>query len=181
MLDSFQIVASHGGFMTTIRRARLPVCLALSAVLLAEAAFAAATCPEEQSTPQLPTDLQLCAELEADVRAPSKFRLDIYEGKLNQYLFAMCHRNTKSGWVRDKRIRDAGPWIGTFSGGKWSGKYFGTHVPVLIWYSPEMHEWLKANRPTPEFGRHQPGSGRRHDDQGDVFDAGCRLRGRRHR
>ena len=49
--------------------------------------------------------------------------------------------------MRDKRIRDAGPWIGTFRDGKWSGKYFGTHVPVLIWYSPEMHEWLKANRP----------------------------------
>ena len=27
----------------------------------------------------------------------------------------MCHRNEAGGWVRDKRIRDAGPWIGTFS------------------------------------------------------------------
>jgi hypothetical protein len=136
--------------MTAIRTARLLVSLALSAALLADAAHAAGTCPEEQSKDQLPTNLQLCAELEADVRSPSKFRLDIYEGKLNQYLFAMCHRNTKAGWVRDKRIRDAGPWIGSFRDGKWSGKYYGTHVPVLIWYSPEMHEWLKANRPTPD-------------------------------
>ena len=136
--------------MTTIRHVRMFLSLALSAALLADAAHAAATCPEEQSTSQAPTNLQLCADLEADVRTPSKFRLDVYEGKLNQYLFAMCHRNSKAGWVRDKRIRDAGPWIGSFRDGKWSGKYYGTHVPVLIWYSPEMHEWLKANRPTPD-------------------------------
>ena len=114
------------------------------------------------------------------MRTPSKFRLDVYEAKLNQYLFAMCHRNRSPAGV-DKRIRDAGPWIGTFSGGKWSGKYFGTHVPVLIWYSPEMHEWLKANRPTPESRRDQRGAGRRHDDQGDVLDTGRGLRRRRHR
>ena len=89
--------------MTTIRHARLFLRLALSAALLADAAHAAGTCPEEQSTSQAPTNLQLCADLEADVRTPSKFRLDIYEGKLNQYLFAMCHRNSKAGWVRALR------------------------------------------------------------------------------
>ena len=92
---------------------------------------------------------KLCERSRPTCARPSTFRLDIYEGKLNQYLGAMCHRNAKAGWVRDKRIRDAGPWIGTFRDGKWSGKYYGTHVPVLIWYSPEMHAWLKANRPTP--------------------------------
>jgi hypothetical protein len=125
----------------------LAACVSL---LSAIAAHASATCPDEQTTPQLPADLKLCESLETDVRRPSAFRLDIYEGKLNQYLGAMCHRNTKAGWVRDKRIRDTGPWIGTYRDGKWSGKYYGTHVPVLVWYSPEMHAWLKANRPTPE-------------------------------
>ena len=43
-----------------------------------------------------------------------------------------------------------GPWIGTYRDGEWKGKYHGTHVPVVIWYSQEMVEWLKANRPTTE-------------------------------
>ena len=43
-----------------------------------------------------------------------------------------------------------------------------------------MYAWLKANRPeTPSAGEHRAGAGRRHDDQGDVSDAGRRLR--RHR
>jgi hypothetical protein len=131
-------------------RIRLAAALTIILALIANAARASSTCPDEQDTPQLPTDLALCERLEADVRRPSAFRLDVYESKLGEYLGAMCHRNEKAGWVRDKRIRDAGPWIGTFKDGKWSGKYYGTHVPVLIWYSPEMVAWLKANRPTPE-------------------------------
>ena len=58
----------------------------------------------------------------------------------------MCHRNEAGGWKVDKRIRDTGPWIGTFANGAWTGQGFGTHAPVLIWYSPSMYEWLKANR-----------------------------------
>src|SRR5258707_12811993 len=60
---------------------------------------------------------------------------------------AMCHRNAAEGWVRDKYVRDAGPWIGTYANGAWSGQYYGTHSPVLIWYSREMVAWLKENRP----------------------------------
>ena len=48
----------------------------------------------------------------------------------------MCHRDEDGGWVRDKRVRDTGPWIGTYADGKWTGQVFGTHAPVLIWYSP---------------------------------------------
>ncbi len=59
----------------------------------------------------------------------------------------MCHRNEKAGWVRDKGVRDTGPWVGTYAGGQWSGRYFGTHAPVVIWYSPDMLAWLKKNRP----------------------------------
>jgi hypothetical protein len=134
--------------MTAIRRrVRLAAAIAMSLALVANAAHASPTCPDEQDADQLPTNPALCTELEAAVQAPSALRLDLYESKLNQYLGAMCHRNEKAGWVRDKRIRDTGPWIGTYANGKWTGQGFGTHAPVLIWYSPSMYKWLKANRP----------------------------------
>ena len=121
--------------------------LLLVSALLAPAAHASSTCPEEQATLQRPANPALCAALEGDIRSPGKFRLDVYQGKLDRYLGALCHRDEKAGWVRDKRIRDTGPWIGTFADGKWTGKYYGTHAPVLVWYSPGMVAWLKANRP----------------------------------
>ena len=58
-----------------------------------------------------------------------------------------CHRDEKSGWKVDKRVRDTGPWIGIYANGHWAGNYFGTHAPVMVWYSPEMYAWLKVNRP----------------------------------
>src|SRR3569623_1543161 len=109
-------------------RFRLIAAIATIASLVANiAAHASATCPDEQSTPQLPTEQQIkdvCDKYAADVRTPSKFRLDVYEGIVNQYLGAMCHRNAKEGWVRDKRIRDAGSWIGTYANGAWTGQYY---------------------------------------------------------
>ena len=60
----------------------------------------------------------------------------------------MCHRNFAAGWQMDKTVRDTGPFIATLANGKWSGAYYGTHSPVLIWYSPEMMAWLHANRPS---------------------------------
>ena len=110
-------------------------------------AQASPTCPDEQDTPQIPTNLDLCRSLESAVRQPSALPLKDYEIKLGEYLGAMCHRNEDGGWKVDKRIRDTGPWIGTFANGAWTGQGFGTHAPVLIWYSPLMYEWLKANRP----------------------------------
>jgi hypothetical protein len=123
--------------------AALASCISLLANIAAQAS---STCPDEQSTPQVPTDLALCARLEGDVRSPHSFRLDVYETKLNEYLGAMCHRNEAGGWKVDKRVRDTGPWIGKYADGKWTGQGFGTHAPVLIWYSPLMYEWLKKNR-----------------------------------
>ena len=139
------------------RRTRFTATLAMSFALTAGIARGSPTCPDEQATPQVPTPEtieKICKPLSADVRTPSKFRLDDYERKLKAYLDAMCHRDEDSGWVRDKRVRDAGPWIGTYRDGEWKGKYHGTHVPVLIWYSKEMVDWLKANRPTKTERRH---------------------------
>jgi hypothetical protein len=109
--------------------------------------FASSTCPEEQEADQLPpADLTPCRLLDPIVRAPRSLPLNEYEAKLGEYLAMNCHRNLTRGWKVDKRIRDTGPWVATYQNGAWSGAYNGTHQPVLVWYSPEMYQWLKANR-----------------------------------
>src|SRR5437879_463425 len=92
--------------------------LAVWASLSALAAHAAGTCPDEQSTEQLPTNLTRCAELDPIVRRPTALPLDQYEAKFGEYLALMCHRNEAGGWKVDKRVRDTGPWIGTYANGK---------------------------------------------------------------
>jgi hypothetical protein len=124
--------------------AALVICVGALAGL---AAHASPTCPEQQATPQVPKDLALCREFEPIVRDPSSYPLNEYEEALGKYLGALCHRDEADGWKVDKRVRDTGPWIGTYADGKWSGHYYGTHMPVLIWYSPDFYKWLKANRP----------------------------------
>jgi Cytochrome P460 len=116
--------------------------------MLASPGNAASLCADEQATPQIPTDPALCAQLDPIVRKPSALPLDQYEVQLNRYVTAMCHRNFAAGWQMDKTVRDTGPFIATLGGGQWTGTYFGTHAPVLIWYSPEMMAWLHANRPS---------------------------------
>ena len=122
----------------------LTICLGFLSTLAAQAS---PTCPEQQTTPQVPADPKYCKQLEATVRNPGSMALNDYETALNTFMSNMCHRNTEYGWVSDKRIRDTGPWVGTYANGAWSGQYYGTHAPVLIWYSPEFYAWLKANRP----------------------------------
>jgi hypothetical protein len=122
----------------------LTLCLGLLSTLAVQAS---PTCPEQQTTPQVPTNLALCKQLEPTIRHPGAMSLNDYETALNTFMSNMCHRNTAAGWVSDKRIRDTGPWVGTYANGAWSGQYYGTHSPVLIWYSPDFYAWLKANRP----------------------------------
>ena len=110
-------------------------------------ALAAASCAAERDTPLVPKDPALCASLEQVVRRPDALPLNAYEAKLAEFLRNFCHRNEAAGWTPDKRMRDTGPFIGVFQNGKWSGDYHGTHAPVVVWYSPDMIEWLKANRP----------------------------------
>lgn len=121
--------------------------LALGLIALAFELQAASTCPAEQAAPLLPTDPALCARLEGIVRRPAALPLDQYETQLGLYLRNFCHRNPAGGWTRDKRLRDTGPFTATLASGAWSGRYFGTHAPVVVWYSPEMIAWLKSNRP----------------------------------
>lgn len=122
--------------------AALTICAALSAE-------ASPTCPEEQPQPQAVDPHGACKMLTGIVEHPGVAARDLrgYEFRLSEFMRDLCYRDSKNGWKVDKRIRDTGPWIATLSGGKWSGRYYGTHAPVLIWYSPQMIQWLKANRP----------------------------------
>ncbi len=105
------------------------------------------TCAAEQAAPLLPRDPALCARLAPLARRPGALPLEQYEALLGDYLRGFCHRDERAGWARDKRLRDTGPFTATLDGGAWSGRYFGTHAPVVVWYSPEMVAWLKVNRP----------------------------------
>ena len=115
---------------------------------------ASPTCPDEQETRQVPTHGAVCAELEPIVRRPSSLSLDEYEAKLGQYLKSFCYRDLSKGWKVDKRLRNTGPFVGPYQNGRWSETPLplGTRTPaVLLWYSLDMYEWLKTNRP--ETGR----------------------------
>jgi cytochrome c553 len=131
---------------TRIRHATFAGVATLACLSPAGDGRAAAPCPSVSDAPLKPKDAALCASLEQAVRRPSA-QLDRYETLLARYLGNLCHRNPGAGWKVDKRMRDTGPYVATYRDGRWSGEYYGTHPAVLVWYSPEMYDWLKANRP----------------------------------
>ena len=110
-------------------------------------AMAAGDCPDLQPAALTPADPAVCAELRSVVGHPGALPLSQYEAKLEQFFGNFCHRDEASGWKRDKHVRDTGPYTNIFTDGGWQGQYYGTHQPVVIWYSPDFHAWLKANRP----------------------------------
>jgi hypothetical protein len=120
------------------------------------AALAASFCTAERTAPLQPTNLALCTELAESVRKPRSMPLDAYQAKLTEFLRNFCHRDEASGWQRDKRVRDTGPFFGRLVKGKWESSYQGTHAPVVVWYSPEMLAWLKANRPQTDASAMRP-------------------------
>jgi hypothetical protein len=127
---------------------------ALTALILATAARASDLCPDEQPTEQIPPkDPAYCANLDAAMRHPGAVPLDQYEQILDDFLSHYCHRRLADHWAMDKTVRDAGPFVATLANGAWTGNDQATHMPVLIWYSPEMVDWLKKYRapghPTP--------------------------------
>lgn len=115
-------------------------------LLLAAGAAQALTCAAERPFPIVPSDPAACAELAEAVRAPSALPLDAYQEKLSAFLSNWCHRDAQAGWRRDKSVRDTGPFTARLVSGAWEGQGFGTHAPVVIWYSPEMADWLVAHR-----------------------------------
>lgn len=129
---------------------------ALSVVLAAEAGAASGHCAAERTVALTPSDPALCASLAEAVRAPAALPLDQYQTKLDAFLGNYCHRDEAAGWRRDKGIRDTGPFTAMLRAGEWQGTGHGTHAPVVIWYSPEMVEWLMANRPAESDGPDEP-------------------------
>ncbi len=129
----------------TLRRAVRGLSAALLLSLAAGPALAAA-CPAEQPGALVPTDAELCRYLTPVVADPSGLPLGAYEEKLGLFLRNFCHRDSGAGWVRDKAVRDTGPFTTVLQSGTWTGSYHGTHAPVVIWYSPEMAQWIRDNR-----------------------------------
>jgi hypothetical protein len=129
-------------------RASLAVLLSLVfCSLVPLPALAQPACTAEQPAALLPRDPALCARLASVIRQPAELPLEKYEDALGDFLRNFCHRDEGAGWKRDKRVRDTGPFTATLQDGQWVGDYHGTHAPVVIWYSPEMLAWMKANRP----------------------------------
>ncbi len=70
---------------------------------------------------------------------PSTLPLLDYEKILFPFVLSRDYA-TELGWIRDKKVRDTGPYI--------KGKYYGTHPAVRIYYSPKVMYWLTGN---PDF------------------------------
>ena len=103
-------------------------------------------CSAQQAVELVPRGPARCEALDPVIRDPSALPLAEYQARLAEYLGDFCHRRSTAGWVRDKRVRDTGPFTATLAGGEWGGSYHGTHAPVVVWYSPEMVAWLDENR-----------------------------------
>jgi hypothetical protein len=130
--------------------------LAVALVLATTAGGAQAECAAERSAAMVATDPALCQRLENVIRRPSALPLPIFEKQLDQYFGNYCHRNAASGWVRDKYVRDTGPFTASLVHKAWQGADHGTHPPVVIWYSPEMADWLRKHRPAGGGGSGTP-------------------------
>lgn len=104
----------------------------------------------------VPSDPALCSGLAAAVRDPSALPLEQYEAKLDAFFGNYCHRDEAGGWRRDKTVRDTGPFTAALNDGEWRGTGYGAHAPVVIWYSPEMAEWVTTNRPAEGAGPDEP-------------------------
>ena len=130
-----------------MRRATRLAIAALAALVVATAARASDLCPDEQATEQLPPkEPAYCANLDAAMRHPGDVPLDQYERTLDDFISHYCHRRLSDHWAMDKTVRDAGPFVATLADGAWTGSDKATHMPVLIWYSPEMADWLEKYR-----------------------------------
>src|SRR5215218_3678309 len=150
--------------------------LSCTALLSYAQGLASPTCPEEQDTKQLPpADPAVCDALDPVVRSPRATHLKDYETNLNQYLDLNCHRRLDKGWKVDKRIRDTGPWTGTYQGGQWTGDPRPRARLVLARNVP-LAEGKPIGRRNAVTNRCRARSRRRHDHQGDVHGAGGGMR-----
>src|SRR5262245_49079700 len=69
---------------------------------------------------------------------PLPGRLSIAQFETKLFDFLNTRQYTKRGWLRDKGVRDTGPYV--------EGKYYGTHPAVRVYYSPGVVRWLIDGR-----------------------------------
>lgn len=135
-------------------------CAGLTCALLATAALSEPLCPDLTDKVQFDDRMhETCVKLWSEVKSPSNLDgtpkpLDQYEAAVGEFFNKFCYRDPRlvdkagNGWVRDKDVRDTGPFVAwRDENNQWTGEYHGLHKPVVIWYSPEMLPWLERNRP----------------------------------
>lgn len=72
----------------------------------------------------------------AELPLPRSMSVAAYEDVLFDFL--NTRKYVELGWLRDKSLRDTGPFI--------NGEYYGTHPAVRVFYSPEIIRWLVDGR-----------------------------------
>ncbi len=92
--------------------------------------------PEAIGAPQRPDAPAPELGQPSDLPLPSQLAVPEFEGKLFDFLNARQY--VKLGWLRDKCVRDTGPYV--------AGKYYGTHPAVRVYYSPGAMRWLMNGR-----------------------------------
>jgi hypothetical protein len=107
------------------------VLLSLGGAYWAKSASRSATA---DSQPANPTPLELGRP--SALPLPSSMAVPQFEEKL--FAFLNTRQYVKLGWLKDKDVRDTGPYIG--------GKYYGTHPAVRAYYSPGVMSWLMGGR-----------------------------------
>ena len=112
------------------RRMPTQVCAVLCVVLLSVVLLPVATAEEAKSKP--PTEFGRPSPLPL----PTALPVAEYERQLFDFLNQREYR--RLGWLKDKWVRDTGPYI--------NGKEYGTHPAVKIYYSPEIVRWLTTGK-----------------------------------
>lgn len=110
-------------------------------------------------TPVQASDPARCKALEQQIRNPARFvaggqiQLDRIEKLVGEWMGGYCYRIVDNGnyaWPHDATARDTGPFVTNFSNGEFVSKSLGSHVVARVWYSPDMHDWMRVNRPADE-------------------------------
>ena len=110
-------------------------------------ALAAASCAAERDAPLVPKDKALCASLEQVVRRPMRCRSTRMRTSSPTFSAISAIATRRPAGRATSACATPARSSASFQNGKWTGNYHGTHAPVVIWYSPDMIAWLKANRP----------------------------------
>ncbi len=110
-------------------------------------------CTEDKGSARFdPANSAMCHTLLTTVQNPSDadgtpVPLDTYETAVGQFFNNYCYRDPSLNFSVDKDVRAVGPYIANLTDAGWQATYKGFHQPVVIWYSPEMVDWLETNRP----------------------------------